>query len=645
MGFLAALAVALSATCAAAAAGGMTVADVHVPTWAYSLALLPGLGVAITRRGSWVRPRSKSHDLLFSIILIASGLLIVSGFSANAGSLTSAPAAAGAVLLLSLYWPDPPALGVGILSSFVYLVTAPHGSGATAWTVAAVAAGAYAAVATARLYRSQFPTFGRANSGWRQTAQDGAVVLIIAGLFGAVLAAVVPSPPRNDANRRFGGGAPEDGAGTLSPMGLAPGLNLAEARTKGRNTVVLRVAASEPDAWRAGTYETWTGRRWEFSAVPEEEEDPVGSRDFLVPPQPGEVISSGTRFVQRVTIETDYAQVLVGAPVPTRIVAPEGSYVLSYAGVLVEGPVMERHSSYVVESARSFPTAEQLRAIGSETGETPPELAGYRATPPADARVNDLARQITAGAPTTYDKVIAVRNWLATNTELRDSDDAVPRGNDVVAHFLFVERGGRVERSATAMAVMLRTLGISTRLAVGFAPGERAAPGGRFTVRASDATAWPEVWFPGAGWQRFDPAGPLVVRPAPKAQSFWQQIRDLVKRLWPLLFVILLGLAGWVLFRRKHSRQLETLPWATRFYARLLDAGKKRERPLKPYETPLEYTSILAESALPDPRLVEVGALITSAAYSGREPSLEESEWAEAVLAEATAATPPPSKR
>jgi hypothetical protein len=174
---------------------------------------------------------------------------------------------------------------------------------------------------------------------------------------------------------------------------------------------------------------------------------------------------------------------------------------------------------------------------------------------------------------------------------------------------------------------------------VGFQPGERSAPGERFTVRASDATAWAEVWFPQVGWQRFDPTGQLVVRPVPKAQSVWQRIWSAVKQLWPLIVMALLGLGTWLITRRLRRRhQSASLPWATRFYSRLVQAGRRRQRPPQPYETPIEYTTALAESALPDPRLVDVGALITAAAYSRYEPSPEQQDWAESVLAEATAA-------
>ncbi|MDQ6928395.1 MAG: DUF3488 and transglutaminase-like domain-containing protein [Actinomycetota bacterium] len=637
MGLVAAFAVAVSACCAAAATGGVTILDWHLPIWLYVAGMLPGLACAAVRGPTWVRPRGKTHDTLFSLVLIASGVFIVSGFAGRGASTSTGPtaAAAMAVILLSLYWPDPPALALAVVSSLVYLVTS---AGDTTWTVGAVGAGAFAAVTTATLHRAHLPTYGAVRSGWRQTGRDSAMVLVVAAIFGALLVAVAPSPPPSRTRSEAAG---DQGPATLAPLGLAPGLNLAESRKQADDTIVFRIAAPEADAWRAGTYETWTGRSWRFSAVSDTNTDPGGSQDLRVPLQPGEVVDPAHTVVQKVTIETDSAQVIVGAPVPTRVISPRGSYVISYAGVLVEGPAIPRHSTYVVESSRASANEATLRQSDPMDGTLPAEISGYAAPPPADAGVGRLAQQITAGAPTVYDKTVAIERWLSENMRLKATDSAVPRGRDVVSQFLFVDRGGRVERVATAMVVMLRTLGIPSRLAVGFRPGERSGATDAFAVRASDATAWAEVWFPGAGWQRFDSTGSLTARQAAMGESLWSRLWSLLKQVWPALVVAASTLVVWFVVRKRLVRKSsEPIPWATRFYARLLRAGTKRHRPVQPHETPVEYTTALAASVLPDARLIEVGELVTAAAYSGRAPSADQQVWAETVLKEATAATP-----
>jgi hypothetical protein len=80
-----------------------------------------------------------------------------------------------------------------------------------------------------------------------------------------------------------------------------------------------------------------------------------------------------------------------------------------------------------------------------------------------------------------------------------------PEGVDAVDHFLFETRRGFCEHIASAMAVLLREIGIPTRIAVGFGAGQRNPFTGYWEVRQSDAHAWVEVWYPDAGWISYDP--------------------------------------------------------------------------------------------------------------------------------------------
>ena len=95
--------------------------------------------------------------------------------------------------------------------------------------------------------------------------------------------------------------------------------------------------------------------------------------------------------------------------------------------------------------------------------------------------------------------------WLAAHVEY-DLDAPVPgAGVDAVDDFLFESQRGFCEQIASALAVMLRTQGVPARLATGYVPGDRDRISGVWKVRASDAHAWVEVWFPQSGWQAFDP--------------------------------------------------------------------------------------------------------------------------------------------
>ncbi len=94
---------------------------------------------------------------------------------------------------------------------------------------------------------------------------------------------------------------------------------------------------------------------------------------------------------------------------------------------------------------------------------------------------------------------------MAEHTRYTLDIPPLPAGADAVEQFLFEDRRGFCEQIGTSLVVLLRSLGIPARLGVGYVSGERNPFTGLYEVRASDAHAWAEVWFPGVGWQIFDP--------------------------------------------------------------------------------------------------------------------------------------------
>jgi len=121
-----------------------------------------------------------------------------------------------------------------------------------------------------------------------------------------------------------------------------------------------------------------------------------------------------------------------------------------------------------------------------------------------DPRIPELAKQITKNARTPFDKSLAIESYLRNRFTYTLNLTGKP-GDDPLAHFLFETRAGHCEYFASAMTIMLRTLGIPTREVNGFLPGEYNDLGGDYIVRASDAHSWVEVYFPGLDWQTFDP--------------------------------------------------------------------------------------------------------------------------------------------
>jgi protein-glutamine gamma-glutamyltransferase len=158
---------------------------------------------------------------------------------------------------------------------------------------------------------------------------------------------------------------------------------------------------------------------------------------------------------------------------------------------------------YMAVSRLPALSAATLRATVSDYTDAIREE--YLQLPPAlDARIPDLARQVTANAKTPYDKARAIEGFLRSRFGYTLNLAGKP-GDDPLANFLFVTRAGHCEYFASAMTILLRTLEIPAREVNGFLPGEYNDLAGDYIVRASDAHSWVEVYFPGSGWITFDP--------------------------------------------------------------------------------------------------------------------------------------------
>jgi hypothetical protein len=131
----------------------------------------------------------------------------------------------------------------------------------------------------------------------------------------------------------------------------------------------------------------------------------------------------------------------------------------------------------------------------------------YLQLPTIDARIPELAAQITQRDSNPYDKARSIEGYLHSHYGYT-LDLSGPPQADPLAYFLFQKRAGHCEYFAAAMAVMLRTQGIPARYINGFQTGEYNDVAGDLVVRASDAHSWVEAYFPGFGWLTFDPTPP-----------------------------------------------------------------------------------------------------------------------------------------
>ncbi len=177
---------------------------------------------------------------------------------------------------------------------------------------------------------------------------------------------------------------------------------------------------------------------------------------------------------------------------------------------------LQANEQYTVQSLVTNADQESLRAAGHDY---PQWVQDRYLQLPQDlpVRVIEKAHEVVdaAGATTAYDEAVALQDFLRTY-KYSTNINLPPAGRDDVDYFLFDSKEGYCEYYSTSMVVMLRALGIPAREAVGYAPGEYDATTQTWTVRESSSHAWPEVYFPGAGWIEFEPtpSQSIIDRPA-----------------------------------------------------------------------------------------------------------------------------------
>ncbi|HEY5011260.1 MAG TPA: transglutaminaseTgpA domain-containing protein [Acidimicrobiia bacterium] len=379
--------------------------------------------------------------------------------------------------------------------------------------------------------------------------------------------------------------------------------------------VVMTVAASRPEFWRGETFDLWDGHAWTRSNT---SRNPLESTNGIasVTPSDGVPASSGRLLSQTFHIDAPYADVLFAASEPTQVEAGRLP-VERPDGTLFTFVPLGQGSSYRVVSRVPDATAATLRASGSQPIPTTIRDT-YALQPIATHRVRLLAASVTAGATTNYDKVLALEAWMGAHTQYSLNAPVARQGVDVVDDFLFNVRKGWCEQISSSLVVMLRTLGIPAREATGFVPGERSRLTGEWVVRAKHAHAWAEVYFPGVGWQAFDPTANVPLAGEAKTpESLWGWLAHHALVLAGLMLavgvLVALGSLTRELLDRRRARRERS--WAAMRLDDLEHLGSDAGRRRRPSETAPEYAGALAE-VLGDADLCVIGAAIDADAFS-----------------------------
>jgi transglutaminase-like putative cysteine protease len=157
---------------------------------------------------------------------------------------------------------------------------------------------------------------------------------------------------------------------------------------------------------------------------------------------------------------------------------------------------------YAADSRVQSVSVNQLRLAGRNY---PDSMKNYLSLPDAlPERVRDLAASLTIDQPTPYDQVMAIQDYLRQFPYSLQVPGS-PTNRDVADYFLFDLQKGYCDYFATTMAVLVRSVGIPSRLVTGYSSGTYDYETDRFVVVQANSHAWVEVYFPGIGWVEFEP--------------------------------------------------------------------------------------------------------------------------------------------
>jgi transglutaminase-like putative cysteine protease len=314
---------------------------------------------------------------------------------------------------------------------------------------------------------------------------------------------------------RYGGSArARTGVGLGGFVGFSDSVTLGEiGRLQQHDQLVMRVRVDDAQAernrslrWRGVALDEFNGRGWRKSRAASQLLQANNERGFY---QFGTTGGLHHLTTQTFFLEPIDTPVLFAAP---RAVAVQGTLPFIYfdrEGGLQTRPHNEERISYKAFSDTSEPDAEFLRrsSLFSNVQVYAGDLSRYLQLPKTlDQRIPDLARQVIAdsGARNRYDAARAIESHL--QHDYGYTLDLKAGGADPLADFLFRVREGHCEYFSTAMAVMLRTRGIPTRVVNGFQMGEYNDAADVYAVSQKDAHSWVEVYFPEAdAWVTFDP--------------------------------------------------------------------------------------------------------------------------------------------
>ncbi|MDQ3627623.1 MAG: DUF3488 and transglutaminase-like domain-containing protein [Actinomycetota bacterium] len=328
--------------------------------------------------------------------------------------------------------------------------------------------------------------------------------------FGAVaLAALLPFVvPSVDPQILFDGGSGGELDGRNGGVDVEnPVLDMRRNLSQTTDEVLLRIQTDDPEPGylRLAALDRFTGDEWTVGFRPT---DDAADTTGALPGAPGQVasvLSVGREYEVQVTdaLRSDWLPVVYS---PARVEV-EGEWLVDPTHVDIRRDDGQDDSSglrYSFRSTVSDPTQDQLQFAP----DAPSALAQFTTLPSGfSPEIRELTAQVTGNTTNGFSKALALQQYFRDPAnfeyDLAQADDG-ENGEEAIEDFLLNTQVGYCEQFASAMALMARVEGIPSRVAIGFLRPSDSRDGWQ-EFRGQDMHAWPELYFEGVGWVRFEP--------------------------------------------------------------------------------------------------------------------------------------------
>lgn len=394
-----------------------------------------------------------------------------------------------------------------------YAVAASVTPGGLAWWWFVPPAAAFLALLISE-GRSRIMAWGRAaspsaaHSGIPETdslARNGRRVSAVALTAAILVPGVVPVLSEGVLDSGRGG----SGGGGQTIRTDNPIVDLQQNLQRPENVDVLTYTSSvdEPQYIRTVALDIFDGQEWKTSERPV----PDSVNSGLPWPQGLDVADPST-VDYTIDVTDNYSSRWLPLPYPPRAIEIEGDWRYHAETLDVVSPEDDvRSMTYQVTGLNIAPSVEALRSAGKPGDELDPLLQLPGDLP---GIVTDLAAEVTQDASNDFARAAALQSWFRSDGGfIYDIESQPGHSSTALADFL-TDRRGYCEQFAASMAIMARALGIPARVAVGFTGGDYQGDA-TYLVRAHDSHAWPELYFDGIGWVRFEPTPPSRTGRAP----------------------------------------------------------------------------------------------------------------------------------